>query len=77
MAVEEKRNINEDFGNRLREIIEKRKKKQDRIFGLWQRIWMCRLVSCQIGKTEIRPHEGILLRSLPSILVYQRITFWV
>ena len=27
MAVEEKRNINEDFGNRLREIIEKRKKE--------------------------------------------------
>jgi transcriptional regulator with XRE-family HTH domain len=27
VAVEEKRNINEDFGNRLREIIEKRKKE--------------------------------------------------
>lgn len=77
MAVEEKRNINEDFGNRLREIIEKRKKETGQNLRAVAKDLDVSLGVLSDWQTEIRPHEGILLRSLPSILVYQRITCWV
>ena len=72
MAVEEKRNINEDFGNRLREIIEKRKKETGQNLRA-----VAKDLDVSLGVLSDWQNGNKTPRSLPSILVYQRITCWV
>lgn len=72
MAVEEKRNINEDFGNRLREIIEKRKKETGQNLRAVAKDLDVSLGVLSDWQNGNKTPRGVPA-SLPSNFVYQRL----